>query len=888
LGKMSGQGTMTWKDSGSFEQYCGLWENNQPQGMGTHTWHAPEPRPDPNGKEGPTQQMNNRYHGEWNGGLRHGEGSFYYANGAKFNGSWTDNVKHGQGRYTFEDGKVYSGAFVNDQMKDYVQPESLQRMGALNIGAEDNPIRRCIDVTDLEPFALPLDVGGMDFSQGGGFDDAQEVMREVYNMLLRYLGELKQVYCQYRKILPRQGEDPFVLSMHQVWMLARDFDLLTPSCSLSAFNRCILSGPRHHQEATSEEENSDLRPLTPRREPSSYQHKRASTNDRIDSRASPTMCNDASNSQLSADGKHQEHALSVNEDVDDGGSSECTGCSTIAHSRDDTEAEQQIATEQDGLELEQKTQSPRNQNSILARTSLRSSNPTIVPPYSRFWRNEDASDLVNIHSPTGILMFRHFIELFVRVALVRYPHEKGIERQVRRLFKETLAPRFGKTGSDTPLSLLLDTDIQTVFGDVGKELWDVFKAHVVGEGAYGPPLGASHVAIEETEKTNTALDDSVKDAKPELGTTSNANASPLDTSSRNCAASPTRLRRHGIGGQQRRLHVKARMDATIRVKDLLRLLDNAGFLLPPGPKDKLPPYAVDIHSSVFLSLDEPEDPSQFQKSQESFMADLGGLKGLLSAESPWPGDGQQDLATEGTSLVEVEKKTAPIPSNSPAPLALDAARGADVADTTPPAAQQNASAEHPATDVLNCNFTLTMLEVLRLALEVLSPTSIEKLCWAVRGDDSPMDQRVAILDFVESELSFCEFQRLLLRISERKTKDLARSSDMPLHRRLEGFLKHVFLPSLEKPYELPKKEDCEVSTAQVDTSRQPLDGTDDSKDQQVVSDMEIQQTREEVVQDVHKFEIWQGFEGSDLHEQEEMGALRVWPEEYESRIADWE
>jgi len=34
------------------------------------------------------------YDGEFVNGLRHGLGSFYYANGAKYEGGWKNNMKH--------------------------------------------------------------------------------------------------------------------------------------------------------------------------------------------------------------------------------------------------------------------------------------------------------------------------------------------------------------------------------------------------------------------------------------------------------------------------------------------------------------------------------------------------------------------------------------------------------------------------------------------------------------------------------------------------------------------------------------------------------------------------------------------------------------------------
>merc|ERR1719158_2214694 len=94
------------------------------------------------------------------------------------------------------------------------------------------------------------------------------------------------------------------------------------------------------------------------------------------------------------------------------------------------------------------------------------------PLHSKFWRKEDANDLEDVHSPATILMFRHFLEIFVRVAVGRFPNERGLEQQVRRLFKELLAPRFATArGSDATFAFLLDPDVSEVFTNYHTDLW---------------------------------------------------------------------------------------------------------------------------------------------------------------------------------------------------------------------------------------------------------------------------------------------------------------------------------------------------------------------------------------------------------------------------------
>lgn len=45
--------------------------------------------------------MRNMFDGDFVNGLRHGYGTFYYANGAKYEGGWKNNMKHGKVRKYF-------------------------------------------------------------------------------------------------------------------------------------------------------------------------------------------------------------------------------------------------------------------------------------------------------------------------------------------------------------------------------------------------------------------------------------------------------------------------------------------------------------------------------------------------------------------------------------------------------------------------------------------------------------------------------------------------------------------------------------------------------------------------------------------------------------------
>lgn len=56
-----------------------------------------------------------RYFGMFKDGKRHGEGSLWYSNGARYEGQRELDKKQGPGVYVFEDGSVFSGQFAADR-----------------------------------------------------------------------------------------------------------------------------------------------------------------------------------------------------------------------------------------------------------------------------------------------------------------------------------------------------------------------------------------------------------------------------------------------------------------------------------------------------------------------------------------------------------------------------------------------------------------------------------------------------------------------------------------------------------------------------------------------------------------------------------------------------
>ncbi|KAK7201546.1 phosphatidylinositol-4-phosphate 5-kinase-like protein [Novymonas esmeraldas] len=59
------------------------------------------------------------YEGEWKADLKHGHGSYVFANGDRYVGQWYMGHKHGKGLFVFANGDEYVGSWTNNQMNGY-------------------------------------------------------------------------------------------------------------------------------------------------------------------------------------------------------------------------------------------------------------------------------------------------------------------------------------------------------------------------------------------------------------------------------------------------------------------------------------------------------------------------------------------------------------------------------------------------------------------------------------------------------------------------------------------------------------------------------------------------------------------------------------------------
>ena len=158
----------------------------------------------------PTQQMLNRYVGEWREGLRHGPGNFYYADGSIFRGNWQNGEKSINGVFTEISGKIRGASTL---------PPS-------------NPLEDFLDISDI--FALKGETALTEsFHSVGDFSDRDEKIektlapghRKTLKILLSALSALREIYNRYRKN-SLCSTDPGLLRVVGFWAFLRDAGLI--------------------------------------------------------------------------------------------------------------------------------------------------------------------------------------------------------------------------------------------------------------------------------------------------------------------------------------------------------------------------------------------------------------------------------------------------------------------------------------------------------------------------------------------------------------------------------------------------------------------------------------------------------------------------------------
>ncbi|XP_006814467.1 radial spoke head 10 homolog B-like, partial [Saccoglossus kowalevskii] len=240
-----GQGTMRWIDRD--QAYSGQWQNGIQHGHGEHTWYL---------KRVPGSQypLRNQYIGDFVHGMRHGYGTFYYANGAKYEGEWDSNLKQGRGTFTFKNGRVFEGMFIQDRMVEYPQftmdgmstPDISQirtktpDTSAAPLQGDDRSVLSNESRNTLGP-SLTLDIDHLldDFSD----EDREEELKQVMFVILRHITTLKKVYNFYAGLGHDASPDnTFIMTRLQFWRFLKDCKFHHQDITLAEIDRLLAFG----------------------------------------------------------------------------------------------------------------------------------------------------------------------------------------------------------------------------------------------------------------------------------------------------------------------------------------------------------------------------------------------------------------------------------------------------------------------------------------------------------------------------------------------------------------------------------------------------------------------------------------------------------------------
>lgn len=220
-GVKHGQGTMFWVSEK--QKYSGDWVSDEPNGTGTLVWLE-----DP----GANKVLRNRYHGHFVSGLRHGMGSFYYANGSTYEGCWHQNLKQGYALHTDELGQVSHCFFWGDRLVRKVavadtllqtlihsarlQSSFVKYRSQKSLAVEERSTKPDLGKDEpVENLYMKL----VDLKDIISEDMRPRVLAQVSEVLLRYHSQLRVWYASCAADVDHPYPEGFFLDLAAIWKL---------------------------------------------------------------------------------------------------------------------------------------------------------------------------------------------------------------------------------------------------------------------------------------------------------------------------------------------------------------------------------------------------------------------------------------------------------------------------------------------------------------------------------------------------------------------------------------------------------------------------------------------------------------------------------------------
>jgi hypothetical protein len=334
------------------------------------------------------------------------------------------------------------------------------------------------------------------------------------------------------------------------------------------------------------------------------------------------------------------------------------------------------------------------------------------------------------------------------------------------------------------------------------------------------------------------------------------------------------------------------MDVTIRVKDLLKLLNGMGLLRKIAESDMPTP---DSGEQVFADGIRNPVESREAGNEDSASGDSNQDDDDVVQEAPPP---RNSLGFASFGLMQrssiLNDDSTGRQSRRPSKYSSNHKSDGKEADV----ALNNSS------DFQRCDLQVTALEVISLLAEVASPESSRALRWQVNSaEDQDVSDLISLLEYSEVEVVYSEFLRLLVAMADMGTsRDHLLRERFPLSKRFDAFMRHIFLPALHNPYTPPPPVDHvpEESSAKdivdaidiaapVEEAGDPGNGAPAAQEDPPVEqdvDQEDAAAEEEQPVEPQQFEYWLGFD-DDFAEAEASRAPRRWPDGYEQEVALW-
>ncbi|KAI4880512.1 hypothetical protein NFI96_012347 [Prochilodus magdalenae] len=232
-----GEGTMRWFQLG--QQFTGHWVNGiQQHGQGTYTWFLRRVL-------GSQYPLRNEYKGEFVQGLRHGQGTFFYASGAVYSGEWKHNQKHGQGKFVFKNGCIFEGEFINDRMAEFpafsidgAKTPDLSGIRTHSPPTDENDLPRRAKNASMLGSDIALNIEAL-LNRIPAAQRDQE-LREVEFAITRHIALLRTIYSFYSSLGHDQSPDnTFLLTRLQFWQFLKDCGVHLHGITLSQMDRLI-------------------------------------------------------------------------------------------------------------------------------------------------------------------------------------------------------------------------------------------------------------------------------------------------------------------------------------------------------------------------------------------------------------------------------------------------------------------------------------------------------------------------------------------------------------------------------------------------------------------------------------------------------------------------